>query len=189
VLIFVEVLTGLARTGTLFAFDHHDGAIPDILLLAKALGGGLPLGAFIASKRLMRTLAENPPLGHVTTFGGHPLSCAAGMASLGIIVRDNLAERAEHVGRAFAVELMKLLPQGCLRTVRQAGLLLGLEMTSAELVRRFTRECRAEGLIMGWTLHNDHVVRLAPPLVITRAELDEAAHRMARAAIRACATT
>lgn len=182
-LIFDEVITGLGRTGSLFAFERED-AVPDVLLLAKALGGGLPLGAFISSKKLMRTLAEDPPLGHVTTFGGHPLSCAAGLASLDIIVRDDLPARASEIGAAFAQRLRTAFPSDRLVEIRQVGLLLGLEMDSSDFVARFSRECRTEGLIMGWTLHDDRVVRLAPPLVITEAEIDEASHRMARAAVR-----
>jgi acetylornithine/succinyldiaminopimelate/putrescine aminotransferase len=182
-LIFDEVITGLGRTGTLFAFEHEQ-AVPDVLLLAKALGGGLPLGAFVASKKLMRTLAEDPPLGHVTTFGGHPLSCAAGLAGLEVIDRDDLAKRAGRIGNAFADLLRDAFPSGRLRDLRQRGLLIGLEMDDASFVPKFVRECRAEGLIMGWTLHDDRVVRLAPPLVITEAEIDEAVQRMSRAAIR-----
>lgn len=182
-LVYDEVITGLGRTGAMFAFEH-EGAVPDVLLLAKSLGGGLPLGAFIASKKLMRALAEEPPLGHVTTFGGHPLSCAAGLASLEIIVREGLAARAERVGAAFANLLCERLPAEYVVEVRRAGLLIGVEMSSTDIVQRFTRECRSEGLVMGWTLHDDRVVRLSPPLVITRAELDEATHRMARAAVR-----
>ena len=182
-LIFDEVITGLGRTGSLFAFEQ-EGAVPDVLLLAKALGGGLPLGAFIASKKLMRTLAEDPPLGHVTTFGGHPLSCAAGLACLEVILRDDLPARAESIGHAFADRLRQAFPSGRLKELRQRGLLLGLEMDTADFVPKFSKECRAEGLIMGWTLHDDRVVRLAPPLTITEAEIDEAAHRMSRAAVR-----
>jgi acetylornithine/N-succinyldiaminopimelate aminotransferase len=182
-LIFDEVITGLGRTGSLFAFEQ-EGAVPDVLLLAKALGGGLPLGAFIASKKLMRTLAEDPPLGHVTTFGGHPLSCAAGLACLEVITRDDLPTRAEAIGRAFADRLREAFPSGRLKQLRRRGLLLGLEMDNADFVPKFSKECRAEGLIMGWTLHDDRVVRLAPPLTITEAEIDEAAHRMSRAAVR-----
>ena len=183
-LIFDEVITGFGRTGSLFAFER-EGAIPDVLVLAKALGGGLPLGAFVASKRLMSSLSANPPLAHVTTFGGHPLSCAAGLAALDIIVEEELAARAERVGSLFAELLADALPAPRLCEIRRAGLLLGLRMNDAAFVARFSAECRREGLIVGWTLHDDHVVRLAPPLVITEAEIQESAQRMARAAARA----
>lgn len=183
-LIFDEVITGFGRTGSVFAFQR-EGVVPDVLVLAKALGGGLPLGAFIASKRLMTSLAEDPPLAHVTTFGGHPLSCAAGLTALEILLREDLAARAERTGARFAELLTAVLQERHLRTIRRAGLLLGLCMHDAAFVARFSAECRREGLIVGWTLHDDTVVRLAPPLVITDAEIEEAAQRMARAAMRA----
>jgi acetylornithine/N-succinyldiaminopimelate aminotransferase len=186
-LIFDEVITGFGRTGKLFALQHEN-VVPDILVLAKALGGGLPLGAFVGSRKLLKTFAVDPPLGHVTTFGGHPLSCAAGLASLGEIVGRDLSARAERVGAMFVARLDELLPDPCKREIRRAGLLIGIEMEAPGIVERFTTECRAEGLIIGWTLHNDRVVRLAPPLVITEAEIDEATLRMQRAAVRALQT-
>lgn len=182
-LIFDEVITGFGRTGTLFALEREH-VVPDILVLAKALGGGMPLGAFIAAKSLQKTLANNPPLSHVTTFGGHPVSCAAGLASLEIIVSEDLPGRAERIGAQFAEMLERRLPEGLVSEIRRAGLLLGIEIPQAGFVERFSRECRNEGLILGWTLHDDTVVRLCPPLVITEAELDEASLRMARAALR-----
>lgn len=182
-LVYDEVITGFGRTGKLFAYEH-EGAVPDVLVLAKALGGGLPLGAFVASKRLMRTLSDDPPLGHVTTFGGHPLSCAAGLASLEGILEEGLVERAAETGTWLATRLRERLPARRIVAIRQIGLLLGIEMDSPDFVERFARECRREGLILGWTLNDDRVVRLAPPLVITEAELDEAVLRMERAAAR-----
>ena len=185
-LVYDEVITGFGRTGRLFAFEH-EGAIPDVLVLAKALGGGLPLGAFITSKARMKSLAFDPPLGHVTTFGGHPLSCAAGLAALDVMIEERLAERAERCGALLAQLLRQRLPREELVTVRKIGLLVGAEMRSARFVERFTRECRREGLIVGWTLNDDRVLRLAPPLVIKEAEIDEATLRMERAAARAIA--
>jgi acetylornithine/N-succinyldiaminopimelate aminotransferase len=183
-LVFDEVITGFGRTGKLFALEHED-VVPDILVLAKALGGGLPLGAFVASKSVMRVLSTEPPLGHVTTFGGHPLSCAAGLASLEAILEEGLVERAYARGRVFADLLRDRLPAEHVVDIRQIGLLVGIEMSSSNLVESFSRECRREGLILGWTLHDDRVVRLAPPLIISEAELDEATLRMQRAAARA----
>ncbi len=182
-LIFDEVITGLGRTGKLFAFEH-EGVVPDILVLAKALGGGLPLGAFIATRELQRHLSVDPPLGHVTTFGGHPLSCAAGLASLEVIVGEGLSERAAVLGGYFAERLRSRLASPVLCEVRQIGLLIGIEMSDPQIVTRFVRECMREWLITGWTLHDDRVVRLAPPLVITEAELDEASLKMQRALAR-----
>ncbi|MFP6625554.1 MAG: aspartate aminotransferase family protein [Deltaproteobacteria bacterium] len=180
-LIFDEVITGLGRSGTMFAFEG-EGAVPDILLLAKALGGGLPLGAFVASPGLMLSLATDPPLGHVTTFGGHPLSCAAGLACLQIIREDGLARVADQSGAHLEGLLATALPTDMLVEVRRAGLLIGMEMATPALAASFTKACRQGGLILGWTLHNDRVVRLAPPLTISRAELEEAAARMSAAA-------
>lgn len=183
-LVFDEVITGFGRTGKLFALEH-ESVVPDILVLAKALGGGLPLGSFVAAKSLMRVLSTDPPLGHVTTFGGHPLSCAAGLASLEAILEEELVDRAAVRGRVLAEMLRERLPAEHVVAIRQIGLLLGVEMSSPKLVESFSRECRREGLILGWTLHDDRVVRLAPPLVISEAELDEATLRMQRAAARA----
>lgn len=183
-LIFDEVITGIGRTGAMFAFEHED-AVPDVLVLAKALGGGLPLGAFIASRSVMRTLAREPALSHVTTFGGHPLSCAAGLAALEVIVEDDLAARAARLGTWFAERLRTRLTAPAVREVRHAGLLVGIEMDTAGRAAAFTQACRSEGLLLGWTLHDDRVVRLAPPLVISEAELDDASLRMERALARA----
>jgi acetylornithine/N-succinyldiaminopimelate aminotransferase len=182
-LIFDEVVTGMGRTGRLFAFEH-DGAAPDILVLAKAFGGGMPLGAFVASRELMHHLSHDPPLGHVTTFGGHPVCAAAGLASLNEILESDLPARAARVGAEFADKLRERLDPGAVREIRQIGLLLGVELSDAKTTERFTKACRREGLIVGWTLHNDRVMRLAPPLVITEAELDEASFRMERALAR-----
>ena len=182
-LIFDEVITGFGRTGALFAFEKYK-VVPDVLVLAKALGGGMPLGAFVASKRILKTFANDPPLGHVTTFGGHPACAAAGLASLNTIVVDKLADQAEKRGAFFERELRALLPENCVVDLRRSGLLLGIEMHDPVFVNDLVRECRGEGLVLGWTLHDDTVVRLAPPLIISEAELAEAAHRMTRAALR-----
>ncbi|HEY2773897.1 MAG TPA: aspartate aminotransferase family protein [Candidatus Binatia bacterium] len=182
-LVFDEVLTGFGRTGRLFAFER-EAVVPDVLVLAKALGGGLPLGAFVASRRLMRALSHDPALSHVTTFGGHPVCCAAGLAALEVLVEQDLAARAERLGTAFAQALRRRLAAPAVREVRHAGLLIGIEMDSPKRTAQFTQQCRSEGLLVGWTLHDDRVVRLAPPLVIHEAELDEATLKMERALSR-----
>jgi acetylornithine/succinyldiaminopimelate/putrescine aminotransferase len=183
-LVFDEVITGLGRTGSLFALER-EGVVPDVLLLAKAVGGGLPLGAFIASEELMSILSQDPPLGHVTTFGGHPLSCAAGLATLEVIIEDHLPARAAKLGDYFADALTTAMQGDGLREVRHAGLLLGLEMDSAALAEAFVAECLEERLLTGRTLHDDGLIRLAPPLIISEAELDDAVLRMQRALSRA----
>lgn len=171
-LVFDEVITGFGRTGAWFAAEHW-GVCPDLLVLAKALGGGLPLGAFIGRPQTMATLSHDPPLAHVTTFGGHPLSCAAGLAALEYAQRERLGERAAALGARW-LERLRALAGPVVRTVRGRGLLLGLELATPELTRDFCRRAFERGLILNWTLHRDTVVRLAPPLVITDDESEHA---------------
>jgi acetylornithine/N-succinyldiaminopimelate aminotransferase len=179
-LIADEVVTGFGRTGTLFASEHW-GVVPDILVLAKALGGGMPLGAFIGRPAVMHTLSHDPPLAHVTTFGGHPVSCAAGLAALDVVLAVGLAARAARVGAAWAADL-RLALGAAVRDVRGLGLLIGLEFHTPEATRRFTQRCFDEGLILNWTLHRDCVVRLAPPLTISDVEVAQATRIMRAAA-------
>ena len=179
-LVLDEVVTGLGRTGRLLGADHW-GVVPDILVLAKALGGGLPLGAFVGSRRIMATLADDPPLAHVTTFGGHPLSCAAGLAALEVLVRERLAERAAVLGATMLEQLGALVGRGGLRAVRGRGLLIGLELERADACARFARRALGRGLILNWTLHDDTVVRLAPPLTLEDGEARRAIDEIARA--------
>ena len=174
-----EVLCGLGRTGKLFACDHWN-IVPDIVVLAKALGGELPLGAFISTPGIMATLSSDPPLAHVTTFGGHPISCAAGLATIETILQEKLAERADDLGRRW-VEELRARCRGTLREVRGIGMLIGLEMRSPEATKRFVDRCFSEGLILNWTLHSDTVVRLAPPLNIEEADIERATAIIERA--------
>ena len=179
-LVLDEVVTGFGRTGRLFAFEGA-GIVPDLLVLAKALGGGKPLGAFVGSSEVMATLAHDPPLAHVTTFGGHPLSCAAGLSALDVLLRENLPARAATLGATLLARLRALVGRGGLAAVRGMGLLLGLEFTGAPACSRFTRRAREAGLLLGWTLHRDTVVRLAPPLVLSDAEAEQALDAIAGA--------
>ena len=172
-LVLDEVVTGFGRTGRLFAFEHW-GIVPDLLVLAKALGGGLPLGAFVGSGAVMSTLSRDPPLAHVTTFGGHPLSCAGGLAALEVLLRDGLVARAATLGERLRRELAAFIGRGGLVAVRGLGLLLGLEFTTPDASVRFARRALDAGLILSWTLHRDTVVRLAPPLVLTDDEAERA---------------
>ncbi len=178
-LIADEVITGFGRTGKLFACEHWD-VVPDLLVLAKALGGGMPLGAFVGRAAVMQTLSHDPPLAHVTTFGGHPVCCAAGLAALEILRNERLAERAARVGAAWVAQLQGMTG-GVLRAVRGKGLLMALEFTTPEATRRFATRCYEQGLILNWTLHCDTVVRLAPPLTITDEEITRATTIMAAA--------
>ena len=172
-----EVMTGLGRTGAWFACQHS-GACPDVLVLAKALGGGLPLGAFLSRPDIMQTLSHDPPLAHVTTFGGHPLSCAAGLAALEIAACEGLPARAARLGESWRTRLQTLVG-GALREVRGRGLLIGLDFASAETTQAFCRAAFARGLILNWTLHRDTVVRLAPPLVISEQDSTRALDALA----------
>jgi acetylornithine/succinyldiaminopimelate/putrescine aminotransferase len=182
-LIFDEVITGLGRCGRLWACERWD-VVPDLIVLAKALGGGLPLGAFVGSPEVMATLSDDPPLAHVTTFGGHPLSCAAGLASLEVIVAERLWEHADVRGRDFVSRLGRFVDGGAVAAIRSAGLLVGIEFEAPEQARAFATECLALGLLVGWTLHDDRVVRIAPSLVISDEEMHTALRGMEQVADR-----
>ena len=171
--IFDEVITGFGRTGRLFASEHWN-VVPDILLVAKALGGGMPLGAFISTPQIMATLSHDPALAHVTTFGGHPVCCAAGIASLDVILQENLVQCAQEKGEEFVRKLKTLRGEGGCTEVRGRGLLIGMDFATPHITQRFVQECFARSLVLGWTLHEDTVVRLAPPLVISSEEIDRA---------------
>jgi len=169
-LIFDEVLTGMGRIGRLFAMDHF-GVVPDIVVMAKALGGGLPLGAFAGRDEILATLSHDPPLGHITTFGGHPLSCAAGLACLEVIIRGGLCENSATMGEYFRSGL-KDFKASEISAIRGIGLLIGLDFHSAEFAHRFVANSLSRGIVINWTLNADTVVRLAPPLSIARSEID-----------------
>ncbi len=179
ILIYDEVLTGMGRTGRLFAMEHY-GVVPDLVVMAKALGGGLPLGAFCGPERLIGELAHNPPLGHITTFGGHPLSCAAGLAALEVIVNGRLWERANALGENLAEGLRRLVGAE-VAAVRAIGALIGIEFENSGTAQTFVRESLARGVIINWTLNAERVVRLAPPLNMGDAEVDFGLQMMAKA--------
>jgi acetylornithine/N-succinyldiaminopimelate aminotransferase len=177
-LVYDEVVTGLGRTGRWFALEHWPGAEPDVLVLAKSLGGGLPLGAFVSSPALMRVLAHEPPLGHITTFGGNPVACAAALATLDVLERERLPARAAELGARLREQLGERVGTGSLVGVRGLGLLIGLELDSPAATRRFVQQCFERRLLVGWTLHDDALVRIAPPLNITDAEVETALARL-----------
>jgi acetylornithine/succinyldiaminopimelate/putrescine aminotransferase len=179
-LVFDEVLTGFGRVGRRFAFERFE-VVPDVLVLAKALGGGMPLGAFVSSPEILSTLSVDPPLGHVTTFGGHPVSCAAGVAAWRVLERGRLWERSETLGERLRAGLRALSWKGHLVDVRGLGLLIGIELDDAERTRQLAEACFAHGLVLNWTLHRDRVIRLAPPLVITESEIDQGLELFSRA--------
>jgi len=176
-LILDEIQTGMGRTGTLWAFEKEN-VVPDILLLAKAFGGGLPLGAFISDREIMKTFAENPPLGHMTTFGGNPLCCAASLEALNIILDNHLHSRA--------IDLEKILRQNLkdhpfVKEIRGRGLLLAIELTDPGLLQTTIKACRKEGLLVDWFLFNNRSIRFAPPLTITEKEMKIVCEKLVKA--------
>lgn len=180
-LIFDEVQTGFARTGKLFAMEHF-GVTPDIVTLAKGMGGGMPLGGFSASRKIMATFSTDPPLSHVTTFGGHPVSCAAALAGLEVILKEGLAEKAETDGQYIQKRLRDLAAQGVgIREVRGLGLMIGLEMDDAETAARCVQGALDRGVILGWTLHSDTIIRIMPPLILSKSEIERGLNAIAEA--------
>jgi acetylornithine/succinyldiaminopimelate/putrescine aminotransferase len=168
-LIMDEIQVGFGRTGTLWGFEQY-GVVPDILLLGKALGGGLPLGAFVAAKHLMDTLMDQPVLGHITTFGGHPLSCAAGLASMKVLLNDRLVESVMEKEEIFR----RLLVHPAIKSVRSAGLLIAVEFESFEKNKQVIDYCIQQGLLTDWFLFASNCLRIAPPLTISPAEIVKA---------------
>lgn len=168
-LIFDEIQMAFGRTGKLFCFENY-GVIPDILCLAKGMGGGMPIGAFIASKKMMNTLTNNPALGHITTFGGHPVCAAAGLASLKIILEEKLAEQSVAKGQLF-IEQLKNLPG--VNRIRGMGLMLAVEIETKELNTKIIDNLLEAGLIVDRFLFSSKAFRIAPPLTITEDQIIE----------------
>ena len=168
-LVLDEIQAGFGRTGYLWGFEAF-GIVPDILLLAKALGGGMPLGAFVASRDRMMQLTEGPVLGHITTFGGHPVCCAAGLAGLEALLEEG------HIQDVFrkAGLLTSLLVHPRIRSVRSAGLLMAIEFETFEENKRIIDRCIEKGLLTDWFLFASHCMRIAPPLTISEAQIESA---------------
>ena len=165
-LIFDEIQSGFGRTGKFFAFEHYN-VVPDILCMAKAMGGGMPIGGFVSSQKIFQTFKYDPPLNHVTTFGGHPVSCAAAHANLKELLSGDYFLRASKIE-----EIVKQRLQGKgIKEVRGMGAMLGLELESKEITEYVVNHCFDQGILLGWTLHSNTLVRLAPPLIITDEEL------------------
>ncbi|MBM3445948.1 MAG: aspartate aminotransferase family protein [Bacteroidetes bacterium] len=164
-----EIQTGFGRTGKLFAFEHY-GIFPDILLLGKALGGGMPLGAFIANRSIMSQLSSNPVLGHITTFGGHPVACAAGNAAFEFLINQNLIRDIERKQKIFVDHIKHPL----IRNIRSMGFMMALEFDSYETNKRVIDTCIEIGVFTDWFLFASHCMRISPPLIITDDEIKEA---------------
>jgi acetylornithine/N-succinyldiaminopimelate aminotransferase len=172
-LVFDEVQTGFGRTGKMFAIDRF-GVVPDILVLAKALGGGMPLGAFISSNEIMNSLVTNPPLGHITTFGGHPVCCAAGLASLEVLIDENLVAGCESKSSIFRKQLVHPL----VKEIRGKGLLLAAELGKPELTRYVISHAPEHGIVLDYFLFCPGAFRIAPPLIISDDEITDACSRL-----------
>jgi acetylornithine/succinyldiaminopimelate/putrescine aminotransferase len=167
-LILDEIQAGFGRTGSLWAFEQM-GIVPDILLLGKALGGGMPLGAFIASQRMMHTLTYDPVLGHITTFGGHPVSCAAGKAALEVLLDGNYIQAIREKEKL----LLKQLVHPAIISRQHCGLWMSLQFASEKIAQSVVHQCVQNGLITDWFVFAPDRLRIAPPLIITEAELAE----------------
>jgi len=172
-LIFDEIQTGFGRIGKMFAIDRF-GVVPDILLLAKALGGGMPLGAFISSGEIMSALVSNPSLGHITTFGGHPVCCAAGLASLNVIIDEKLSESCNSKSTLFKKDLTHPL----ISEVRGEGLLLAVQLIDPVYVRFVIAHAPDYGLILDYFLFCNDAFRIAPPLIISEEEISIACRQL-----------
>ncbi|MDR1582606.1 MAG: aspartate aminotransferase family protein [Prevotellaceae bacterium] len=168
-LIFDEVQTGFGRLGKLFAFEKY-GVVPDILTVAKSMGGGMPLGAFISSKTIMDSLQTNPALGHITTFGGHPVSCAAGLAALDVILSGDLMPAVENKATLFREQLKNL----DIEDIRGDGLLMAVGLGKPERLEKFIRLAYENGIATDWFFYNNSSFRIAPPLIISNSQIEEA---------------
>ncbi|HEV7782058.1 MAG TPA: aspartate aminotransferase family protein [Chitinophagaceae bacterium] len=161
-LILDEIQAGFGRTGKLWGFEHFD-IVPDILLLGKALGGGMPLGAFIADKKLMDHFTDNPVLGHITTFGGHPVCCVAGMAAMNVLLEEKLIDGVQQKEKLFRT----LLDNPSIKAVRSFGLLMAIEFESFETNKKVIDRCIANGVLTDWFLFSGNCLRICPPLIMT----------------------
>lgn len=165
-LVLDEIQCGLGRNGTLWAFEQY-GIIPDILLLGKALGGGMPLGAFIANRDIMWSLTSQPVLGHITTFGGHPVACAAGLAGMKALLAENMIDGVFKKEQLF----LSLLKHPKIKAVRSRGLMLAIEVEDFPAAKKAIDYCIANGLITDWFLFASNAIRLVPPLIISEDEI------------------
>lgn len=172
-LIIDEIQTGFGRTGKFWAHEHFN-IVPDILLSAKGMGGGMPIGCFISSQEKMSVFTENPVLGHITTFGGHPVSCAASLATLNTIIEEDLLKDVEAKGKLFEA----LLIHSKIRETRRIGLMMAIEFESYNELKPIIDRAIDNGVITDWFLFNDRSMRIAPPLTISKAEIEDACQKI-----------
>lgn len=168
-LILDEIQAGFGRTGKLWGFEHF-GVVPDILLLGKALGGGMPLGAFIANRSLMQQLADNPVLGHITTFGGHPVCCASGLAAFEALLEEKMADEVEVKAAIFK----KSLQHSKIKNVHAFGLWMAIEFDSFDTCKKIIDACIENGVLTDWFLFASNSLRISPPLIISKQQIETA---------------
>lgn len=173
-LIIDDIQMGMGRTGTLFSFEHF-GITPDILCLAKAFGGGMPLGAFISSREIMHSLTRDPELGHITTFGGHPVSCAAALAALEFLTSTDVYKQSDNKADIF---INRLSGHPKIKAIRYKGLMIGIDLESPEETGKLIRRFAEHGIIADSFLFRPQAFRIAPPLIITEEEIHLACDRI-----------
>lgn len=168
-LIFDEIQTGFGRTGSLFALNEYN-VVPDIMTIAKGMGGGMPIGAFVSSNQIMSSFKTNPILGHITTFGGHPVSCAAACASLDVLVDEKIVEDVKRKGELFK----KYLTHSAIKEIRGTGLFMAVELEDFNQVKTVIDNAVNHGLVTDWFLFHDSAFRIAPPLIINNDQIKDA---------------
>ena len=165
-LIADEIQTGFGRTGKLFAYEHFD-IVPDIMTIGKAFGGGMPIGGLVTSQKIMSLFTTNPPLGHITTFGGHPMCCAGALAGLEVLENENIVSNVEQKGVLFE----SLLKHKLIKEIRRKGLFFAIELENPAIVKKVVEGCKEKGLLSFWFLSCPESFRIAPPLVISTEEI------------------
>lgn len=165
-LIADEIQTGFGRTGKLFAYEHFD-IVPDIMTIGKAFGGGMPIGGLVTSQKIMSLFTTNPPLGHITTFGGHPMCCAGALAGLEVLENENIISNVEQKGVLFE----SLLKHKMIKEIRRKGLFFAIELENPAVVQKVVEGCKQKGLLSFWFLSCPESFRIAPPLVISTEEI------------------
>ena len=165
-LIADEIQTGFGRTGKLFSYEHFD-IVPDIITIGKAFGGGMPIGGLVTSQKIMSLFTTNPPLGHITTFGGHPMCCAGALASLEVLENENVISKVEQKGVLFE----SLLKHKMIKEIRRKGLFFAIELENTDIVQKVVEGCKEKGLLSFWFLSCPESFRIAPPLIISEEDI------------------
>ena len=170
-----EIQCGFGRTGKFWAFEHY-GIVPDILTCAKGMGGGMPIGAFISSQEIMSVFKNNPILGHISTFGGHPVSCAASLATLKVIQEEKILDQVKEKG-----ELIKsILKHPKIKEIRSIGLMMAVEFENFDVLKPIIDKALENGVLTDWFLFCDNSLRIAPPLTISKEEITAACKNIIR---------